>query len=58
VVEEADETENWLIAIKDAGLSTAPELTSLTAEASELRAIFAASLKTARRNHPPRRPPR
>jgi four helix bundle protein len=50
VVEEADETEHWLKLWRSANLPSGLELEWLAAEASELRAIFCASLKTARLN--------
>jgi hypothetical protein len=50
-VEEADETEHWLAIIKAADLASGPEFDWLAQEAGELRAIFVASLKTARVNH-------
>jgi len=48
VVEEADETEHWLGILRDSGVASGPELTWLARESSELRAIFWASLRTAR----------
>jgi four helix bundle protein len=51
VVEEADETEHWLEIIRDTKLASGSELETLVRESAELRAIFVASLKTARRNH-------
>jgi four helix bundle protein len=51
VVEEADECQRWLEIARDAGLSSGEELEWLLSEASQLRAIFSAALKTARRNH-------
>ena len=51
VVDEADETEHWLFMIRASEMAAAPELEWLTKEAGELRAIFSASLKTARSNH-------
>lgn len=50
VVEEADETEHWLEVLLAAGLASGPEFELIAAEAAELRAIFVASLKTARAN--------
>jgi four helix bundle protein len=51
VAEEADEGRAWLEFMADGKLvSDSRELTCLTQEASELRAIFAASAATARRN--------
>ena len=53
--EEADETEHWLIVIRDAHvISTATglkELNWLLDEARQLRAILVASVRTARANH-------
>ena len=51
VVEEADEAEHWLDVIHESRLSTGPELEWLRSESRELRAIFVASLFTARKNH-------
>jgi four helix bundle protein len=51
VVEEADEAEHWLNLWRDGGFVSGPELNWLLGEAGELRAIFLASLRTARRNH-------
>jgi four helix bundle protein len=50
VVEEADEAEHWLDVVKQAELASEAELSWLVGEASELRAIFKASLTTARSN--------
>jgi four helix bundle protein len=54
VVEEADETEHWLAVIKSASLAPGSklqqELDWLIDEAAQLRRIFFASLRTARRN--------
>ena len=47
VVEEADETVGWLEFFRDGKIANDSEL---LAEANELCAIFAAALKTARRN--------
>jgi four helix bundle protein len=53
--EEADETEHWLIVIRDAHvISTATglkDLNWLPDEARQLRAILVASVRTARANH-------
>ena len=53
--EEADETEHWLIVIRDACvISTTAglkELDWLLDESRQLRAILVASVKTARTNH-------
>ena len=55
VVEEADETEHWLQIIQETGLSARDtKLSELTSESAQLRAIFCAALRTARRNHKPR----
>ena len=51
VVDEADESEQWLTVVRESKLATGQELDWLLAESGELRAIFSASLKTARRNH-------
>jgi four helix bundle protein len=48
VVEEADETIFWLELLIEAAIVPARKLESLLAESSELLAIFAASLRTAR----------
>jgi len=50
VEEEADESEYWLELIRDAKLLKATLIEPLKNEASELTAIFTASIKTARRN--------
>jgi four helix bundle protein len=57
VVEEADETEHWLDLIKEAELAPGTELNWLISEAAELRAIFRASLVTARANYEPDKKP-
>jgi four helix bundle protein len=53
--EEADETEHWLIVIRDAHIISTTaglkELEWLTDESRQLRAILVASVKTARANH-------
>ena len=53
--EEADETEHWLIVIRDAHIISTTaglkELEWLMDEARQLRAILVASVTTARRNH-------
>jgi len=51
VVEEADESVHWLGVLKETGLAEGAELESLLDEGKQLRAIFLASLATARRNH-------
>jgi four helix bundle protein len=53
VVEEADETELWLDMLLELDLITTPESSWLRSESGELRAIFKASLDTARRNQQP-----
>src|SRR5262245_56119930 len=50
VLDEADETYHWLCLLRDASLASGNELTWLLKESGELRAIFYASFKTARRN--------
>ena len=54
VVEEADESVYWLEVTQDAHLGDRTAVTRLLIEARELRAIFAASYKTSRRNRPKR----
>jgi hypothetical protein len=50
--EEADETLFWMEIIEDLDLAPSPPLlSSLITEAAELRAIAAASKRTAKRNH-------
>jgi four helix bundle protein len=51
VHEEADETVHWLTTAYEVGCITGPEVDAVIREAKELRAIFASSLGTARRNH-------
>ena len=51
VADEADETEGWLVMLKEAGLTSGAELDWLLAESRELRAIFVKAVKTARANH-------
>jgi four helix bundle protein len=51
VVEEADETEDWLEVLHESGVGRGSELDWLRGESRELRAIFKSSLDTARRNH-------
>src|SRR5262245_39211165 len=55
VAEEADETQGWLEFIEAAKLIPAKELTSLLNEASQLCAIFSASVGTARAKQRERR---
>jgi len=50
VEEEADESAYWLELIIDGGLLPGKSVQPLYDEANELTAIFAASIKTARRN--------
>jgi hypothetical protein len=47
VVEELDETDRWLAAIRDSDIKTPPQ--NLITECQELRAILAKSCATARR---------
>jgi len=49
-VDEADETERWLMMVKNSGLASGSELDWLIGESGELRAIYVASYGTARRN--------
>ena len=51
VADEADETEGWLVMLKEAGLTSGPELDWLLHESRQLRAIFVQAVKTARANH-------
>jgi hypothetical protein len=55
VNEEADEAVYWLEFFWSASLGDAARVDRLLTEAKELRAIFAASCGTARRNHRGRR---
>jgi four helix bundle protein len=50
VVEEADETVFWVELLIDAEIVRKKEVETLLAEANELLAIFAASLRTAKAN--------
>jgi four helix bundle protein len=50
VVEEADETEHWLLVLIESEITSGPEVQSLLDEAGQLRAIFRASHDTARQN--------
>jgi four helix bundle protein len=50
VNEESDEAVYWLEYLRDNGLASPTEVAPLYQEAKELRAIFAASYATARRN--------
>ena len=51
--EEADESIHWLRLVRDSGYLTHEQVAPLIDEASELVAIFVASIKTARKNLPP-----
>jgi four helix bundle protein len=51
VVDEADESVHWLSVTRDSGTANGQELDWLLDEGAQLRAIFSASLATARRNH-------
>jgi hypothetical protein len=51
VVEKADETVHRLSVLRDSEIIDVQKLRPLIAEAGELRAIFAKSYGTARRNH-------
>ena len=51
VVDEADETVHWLSVIGESGITSGAELDWLLKESGELRAIFSASLTTARLNY-------
>ena len=55
VVEEADESEGWLLLIEELDLAYGPELKWLLVESGELLAIFAASQKTAKENREKRK---
>jgi four helix bundle protein len=50
VVEEADETVFWFELLVEGGIVSVRKLSALLAEAEELVAIFAASLRTARKS--------
>jgi four helix bundle protein len=50
VAEEADESQGWLEFIRDGGLLAHKKIAGLLAEATELTAIFSASVGTARAN--------
>lgn len=50
VIEEADESEFWIELIEDGGLLKSSRVAPLRKEASELVAIFTASVATARAN--------
>jgi four helix bundle protein len=55
VVEEADESENWLETLTAAGIGATPEqateLAALLNESRELRAIFVQSYRTSKANY-------
>jgi four helix bundle protein len=51
VVEEADETEHWLLVLIESNIGTGSELDELYNTSRELRAIFKASYDTARAHH-------
>jgi four helix bundle protein len=51
VNEEADEVVYWLEFFRRTDLADGAKVEELLAEAKELRAIFAASCRTAKRNH-------
>jgi four helix bundle protein len=55
VLEEADETVFWFELLIEGQIVPAKRLSALLGEAEELAAIFAASLRTARRNSGTRR---
>lgn len=55
VAEEADESVHWLEFVAASGLADPERIGPLLAEAKELRAMFAASHATSRRNHAARR---
>jgi four helix bundle protein len=46
VLEEADESEFWLEALRECGAGSGDATGALLSEASQLRAIFAASIRT------------
>jgi four helix bundle protein len=50
VAEEADESQGWLEFIRDGDLLSHKKIAGLLAEATELTAIFSASVGTARAN--------
>ena len=51
VADEADETEGWLVMLREADLTSGAELEWLLNESRQLRAIFVKAVKTARANH-------
>jgi four helix bundle protein len=50
-LEEADETEHWFDVLHAAQIASGDELASLRDESKQLRAIFKASVDTARANY-------
>jgi len=56
VVEEADETEHWLLVLIESEIASGLEVEHLYDEACQLRAIFKASHDTARANDEQNRP--
>jgi four helix bundle protein len=50
-VEEADETEHWLLVLIESGIGCGEELDALYDESRQLRAILKASYDTARTNY-------
>ena len=52
VLEEADESTHWLDVLKESKIGCGSEQDWLLDEATQLRAIFHKSVKTARTNHP------
>jgi four helix bundle protein len=50
-VEEADESEHWLLVLIESGIGRGAELDTLYDESRQLRAILKASYDTARTNH-------
>ena len=52
VEEECDETLFWIELIMDSGLLKKDRLTDMIREANELTAIFTATGRTAKQNHP------
>ena len=50
VVEEAEESEYWLVIVHRMNLVDVPDVPELVQEATELRAIFSRSVGTARAN--------
>jgi four helix bundle protein len=58
VVEEADETEHWLLVLIESEIASGQEVQFLFDEACQLRAIFKASHDTARDNDQRNRDPK